>query len=529
MQFGCQNLLNGCDNLNPQNIKNVLIAIKSANLWAMALFIVFLFFVAPILFTLLDTKSSTYLFINRSIGLSVAYTFIAMMVISLLAPKHYWLHELTYGKVWLSGLIGSLLFTILYINYANALMIKVSLAIWVCLVALTALISFIHQHKKHKHLAHEYNQFDQSTIFDPDKSNASNIIEVQSTEHGEKLGEFLLDQNITIEILNSALHGGHLLKLTQYEHVAYARTTNLTLDNFQRFMVDGNAQHLTDKPLWNIEIAFIGNTRGMYTNVLNAVMEMNNAYRAKLINAIKVRPYQSLNTLFEHNHSLRLLGNKKLIHLAYHNNQLEIETEHEFEDSKVKYIRTTTVWLNDGGLICSESKGINEDITVSTEDVPLTYVDLPFEENSLTCIEIQKDIASNTPTKTLILTIEALQTEIDEKHSEIKIEINLNVTPITVQKISANKLTTMSIAQYRKQHCFYCYEIQGVIHHIHTRLEHKYGRQAQYHGDAYKEVTITVLSDFLVDNPEYQKYEEWLLRELQKNIRQPEKSEAQND
>jgi len=189
----------------------------------MALFVVFLFLIAPILFSILDTKSSTYLFVNRAVGLSVSYTFIAIMVISLLAPKHYWLHELTYGKTWISGLIGSVLYTVLYVYYANALMIKVSLAIWVCLVALTALITFVRQHKKHKHLEHEYNQFDQSTIFDPAKSNASHIIEVKHIEGGEAFGDFLLNQNIKLEILNSALHGGLLLKLTQYEHVAYAR------------------------------------------------------------------------------------------------------------------------------------------------------------------------------------------------------------------------------------------------------------------------------------------------------------------
>lgn len=518
-----------------KKLKETLLTIKSANLWAMGLGIVFLFLIAPILFSILDTKSSTYLFINRAVGLSFSYTFIAMMVISLLTPKHYWLHELTYGKVWLSGLVGSILFTILYINYANALMLKVSLIIWACLVVLIALFNSIRQHIKHKHLAHEYNQFDQSTIFDPAKSNASHIIEIQNIEHGEKLGEFLLDQNITIEILNSALHGGHLLKLTQYEHVAYARTINLSVDRHQRFWTDGEKQHLSDQQIWNIEIAFIGNTRGMYTNVLNAVMEMNQHYPAKHIHDIKVRPYQALNDLFEHNHSLRLSGSKKVISLAYYCNQLEITTEHLFEDTKVKCTRTTTVWLNDVGHICSESKGINEDYTVDTEDVPLTHIELPFKENRLTFIEIQKDMAANTPTKTLILTIEALQTKKDEARSEIKLAIDLNVKPITVEKINADQLSTMSIAQYRKQHCFYFYQLQGAIDHILMRLEHKTdslnkdGRQVQNNREEYTEVVKAVLNNFLGDNPEYQQYEEWLLRDLLDSIQQSEKSEAQND
>ena len=273
----------------------------------MALFVIFLFLIAPIIFSILDTKPSSYLFINRSVGLSVSYAFIAIMVISMLAPKHYWLHELTYGKVWLSGVVGSLLFTILYINYADALMIKVSAVIWQCLVSVISFVLLMktkHKSKKEQHLEHEYNKFDQSTIFDPAKSNASHIIEVQQTEGGDALGDFLLNQNIKLEILSVELHGGQLLKLTQYEHVAYARTTNLSLDNFQRFWDDCEKQDLPKQQIWNIEIAFIGNTRGMYTNVLNAVMEMNNHYPAKHIHNIKVRPYQALNDLFEHNHNL---------------------------------------------------------------------------------------------------------------------------------------------------------------------------------------------------------------------------------
>ena len=434
-----------------------MLVLKSANLWAMALFIIFLCLIAPILFSLLDAESSTYLFINRAVGLSVAYTFIAMMVISLLAPKHYWLHELTYGKVWLSGVVGSLLFTILYINYANALMIKLSIVIWLSLVStihFVLLIKTKRKSKKEQHLEHEYNKFDQSTIFDPAKSNASHIIEVKSIEHGEKLGEFLLNQNIKIEILNSALHGGHLLKLTQYEHVAYARTTNLTLDNFQRFMIDGNTQHLSDKLIWNIEIAFIGDTRGMYTNVLNAVMEMNQHYPAKLIHEIKVRPYQALNDLSEHNYRLRLPGNKKLVSLAYHNNQLEIETKHEYEDTKVEYFRTTTVWLSDGGLICSESKGINEDITASTEDVPLTYVDLPFEENRLKYIEVQEADQSDAQPTILVLTIEDTNKSDSTKLGLQKLSIDLAVNPILIKPLSNENNKELSIAGYRKQQCF---------------------------------------------------------------------------
>ncbi len=423
----------------------------------MALFVLFLFLIAPISFTLLDTKSSIYLFINRAVGLSVSYTFIVMMVVSLLAPKHYWLHELTYGKAWISGLVGSLLFTILYINYANALMIKVSIAIWLCLVSTISFVLLLKAKRKSKkelHLEHEYNQFDQSTIFDPAKSNASHIIEVQHIEGGKAFGEFLLNQNITLEILSVELHGGQLLKLTQYEHVAYARTTNLSLDNFQRFMVDGERQQLTEQPIWNIEIAFIGNTRGMYTNVLNAVMEMNQHYPAKLIHDIKVRPYQSLNTLFDHNHSLRLPGNKKLIHIAYHNNQLEIETKHEYEDTKVEYFRTTTVWLSDGGLICSESKGINEDITVSTEDVPLTYVDLPFGENRLFSIEMQKNEQDKTATNVLLLTIQQLYSGKPYWASRELLSIDLNDTPITINRCCDENNKQLSIADYRKQQCF---------------------------------------------------------------------------
>ncbi len=144
----------------------------------MALFVLFLFLIAPISFTLLDTKSSIYLFINRAVGLSVSYTFIVMMVVSLLAPKHYWLHELTYGKAWISGLVGSLLFTILYINYANALMIKVSIAIWLCLVSTISFVLLLKAKRKSKkelHLEHEYNQFDQSTLFDPALANPLKI------------------------------------------------------------------------------------------------------------------------------------------------------------------------------------------------------------------------------------------------------------------------------------------------------------------------------------------------------------------
>ena len=456
----------------------------------------------------------------------------------MLAPKHYWLHELTYGKVWLSGVVGSLLFTILYINYADALMIKVSAVIWQCLVSVISFVLLMktkHKSKKEQHLEHEYNKFDQSTIFDPAKSTASHIINVKHIEGGEAFGEYLLSHNIKLEILSVELHGGQLLKLTHYEHVAYARTTNLSLDNFQRFWDDCEKQDLPKQQIWNIEIAFIGNTRGMYTNVLNAVMEMNNHYPAKHIHNIKVRPYQALNDLFEHNHSLRLPGSKKVISLAYYCNQLEITTEHLFEDTKVKCTRTTTVWLNDVGHICSESKGINEDYTVDTEDVPLTHIELPFEENRLTCIEIQKDMAANTPTKTLILTIEALQTKKDEVRSEIKLTIDLNVNPITVQKISADKLSTMSIAQYRKQHCFAYYEIQYVIDHIHLRLDHKIealnkdGRQVQNNREEYTEVVKAVLSSFLGDNPEYQQYKEWLLRDLLESVQPSEKSEAQND
>jgi len=227
-------------------------------------------------------------------------------------------------------------------------------------------------------------------------------------------------------------------------------------------MVDGDTQHLTDKPLWNIEIAFIANTRGMYTNVLNAVMEMNQHYPAKLIHDIKVRPYQSLNTLFDHNHSLRLSGNEKLIHIAYNNNQLEIETKHEYEDTKVEYFRTTTVWLSDGGVICSESKGINEGITVSTEDVPLTYVDLPFGENRLFSIEMQKNEQDKTATNVLLLTIQQLYSGKPYWASRELLSIDLNDTPMTINRCCDENKGTMRINQYRNQQCYYLYELQGI-------------------------------------------------------------------
>jgi len=72
----------------------------------MALLIISLIFIAPIILILLDLKSSTELFTTRTRRLSVYYTLIAMMFISLFTPKHYWLDELTYGKVWISGLLG---------------------------------------------------------------------------------------------------------------------------------------------------------------------------------------------------------------------------------------------------------------------------------------------------------------------------------------------------------------------------------------------------------------------------------------
>lgn len=442
------------------NLKKILLAIKSANLWAMALCIIFLFFISPIVFSLLDTKPSTYLFINRSVGLSVSYNFIAIMMISLLAAKHYWLHELTYGKAWIFGLIGSLLFTILYINYANALMIKVSLAIWVCLVSTISFIQLIktkRKSKKEQHLEHEYNQFDQSTIFDPAKSNASHIIEVKHIEGGDAFGDFLLNQNIKLEILSIAQHGGYLLKVTQLEHVAYARTINLSLDRHQRFWDDGEKQNLPKQQIWNIEIAFTGNTESLHANVLSAVLEMNKHYPAKLIHDIKVRTYQNLNTLFDHNHSLRLPGNKKLIHLAYHNKQLEIETEHEFEDTKVKYFRATTVWLNDGRLICSESKSINEDITVSTEDVPLAYFDLPFEGCRLKYIEVQESGQSNVHPTILVLTIEDTNKSHSTKLELQKLSIDLAANPIYIKLLSNESYKELSIADYRKQQCFFQY------------------------------------------------------------------------
>ena len=306
-------------------------------------------------------------------------------------------------------------------------------------------------------VAHKNNHFDQSTIFDPAKSSASHIIEVKHIEKAETFGEFLLNQNIKLEILSVEPHGGHLLKLTQYEHVAYARTTNLSVDSHQRFWSDGEKQHLPDQKIWHIEIAFMGNTRGMYTNVLNAVMEMNQHYPAKKIHDVKVRPYQALNALFEHSHSLRLPGNKKLVSIAYHGNELEIETQHEYEDTNVEYTRTTTVWLNDGGLICSESKGINEDITVSTEDVPLTYVELPFEQSRLKYIEIQQNEQAETHPTTLILTIE------DTSNSQIaelqlqKLSIDLSVRPIMTKQLLNVPDKVLSITGYREQQCILLY------------------------------------------------------------------------
>lgn len=304
---------------------------------------------------------------------------------------------------------------------------------------------------------HKNNHFDQSTIFDPAKSSASHIIEVKHIEKAETFGEFLLNQNIKLEILSVELHGGHLLKLTQYEHIAYARTINLSVDSHQRFWADGEKQQLTEKPTWNIEIAFMGNTRGMYTNVLNAVMEMNQHYPAKKIHDVKVRPYQALNALFEHSHSLRLPGNKKLVSIAYHGNELEIETQHEYEDTNVEYIRTTTVWLNDGGLICSESKGINEDITVSTEDVPLTYVELPFEQSRLKYIEIQQSEQAETHPTTLILTIENTGNNYSTKLGLQKLLIDLSVSPKAIIPTANEINKAIAIAYYRELQCFLQY------------------------------------------------------------------------
>ncbi len=421
----------------------------------MGLGIVFIFLIAPILFSILDTKSSTYLFINRSVGLSVSYTFIAIMLIRLLTSKHNWLHELTYGKAWVFGVIGCSLFTFLYINYANALMITESAIIWLCAVSILSFVLLMKAKRKsqiEQRLESEYNQFDQSTIFDPAKSNASHIIEVQHIDSGEAFGDFLLNQNIKLDILSIEQHGGQLLKLAQYEHVAYARTTNLSLDRHQRYWEDGEKKSLSNLHIWNIEIAFIGNTRGMYTNVLNAVIALTQHHPAKLIQDIKVRPYQAINDLFEHNHILHLPGNKKLISIAYHGNELEIETEHEFEDTKVEFTRTTTVWLSDAGLICCESKGINEDITVSTPDVPLTYVELPFENNRLKYIEVQQSEQPKASPEILILTIE----NTNESHSkkELKqVEIDLSVNPLSIKPRSNKADTVLSINEYRKQQC----------------------------------------------------------------------------
>ena len=497
------------------NKSKLLLLIKTTNLWGTALLALSLLLFIPIVLSLLDLKTTTELTVTRTTGLSLSFSLMAIAFFSLLTPKYYWLHELTFAKVWGSGLAGVCLFTYLFNSFATEFMMWVSITIWLCLLAFIASVIHLHQHKNHSALEYEYNQFDQSTIFDPAKSDASHIIEVKSIEHGEKFGEFLLDHGFKLEILSVALHGGHLLKITKDEHSAYVKTTNLSLDNFQRFTVDGERQHLTSKPIWNIEIAFPSNTGDFYNNVLSAVLEMNKYYQAKLIQDIKVWPYQMLNTLFEHNHSLCLHGNKKLISLAYHKNEIEITTEHEFEDTKVKYIQITTVWLSDCGLICSESKGINKDLSVATENVPLSYVDLPFKDNLLWNIQIQKCEQDNPLNNVLVLIVQELINGKRSWNTKKRLAIDLNTTPITIKTIEGDITNTMLISEYRKKQCYSLYELRGVIDQVLGAVKQTIAEIDAIDGPSligtmndFNRVMLGVMEEFLDKNPEFEQYEE---------------------
>lgn len=89
--------------------------------------------------------------------------------------------------------------------------------------------------------------------------------------------------------------------------------------------------------------------------------------------------------------------------------------------------------------------------------MPLTYVDLPFEQSRLKYIEVQQNELDDTHPTTLILTIE------DTSNSQLaelqlqQLSIDLSVNPVSIKPTSSKTNKVLSIAQYRKQQCFYQY------------------------------------------------------------------------
>ncbi|MBV5327620.1 MAG: hypothetical protein JZU65_08260, partial [Chlorobium sp.] len=233
--------------------------------------------------------------------------------------------------------------------------------------------------------------FDPFSMFNPELSDALRIIQIHQTTNGATFGEFLINQNCKFEVLESFMHGGFLLHIQKGGDIAYAKVTDTTEDNVQRFTSSLGLMP-EDEHLWDIEIAFPEFMSLAVIAVERAALEMKSHFTCQSAIGIKVKTYQQLSAFEKYVDDLHHFTNLRLKSIGYNDGWLEIQTIHNWSDeSNIECSRTFSIFGSVKGQLNACHDGINENHTVDLPHLPITYQKLPFVACRLIDIEISQD------------------------------------------------------------------------------------------------------------------------------------------
>lgn len=257
------------------------------------------------------------------------------------------------------------------------------------------------------------------SVFNLDNSTAQHIIQVHGADNGNIFKDFVLNENCSVEIIEQYMHGGSLLHIKKNGKSAYAKTTNITVDNEQHFQSTVSAKP-DDNHLWNIEIAFPHSKSLTLVAVERALLEMKNHHTIDKIICINVEDYRRVCKLEKYVHKLHQISNIRIKTIGYHKNHIEIQTIHRDSNSDIEWILTLTI-LNSNSDIFVSNRGINKDLTVSLPPIPVKYCQLPFEP-----CRIQDIFLSQKGKSILILylTLRAIEHKNEGKERVLVIEVS---------------------------------------------------------------------------------------------------------
>jgi len=235
---------------------------------------------------------------------------------------------------------------------------------------------------------------DLDRLFNPETSDATTLLHISKLEDnrelsGHLLEEYLINQGCRFEIISQEITGDSVIKINDGDHVAYVKSLNLSIRQFQQYAQTKNIEHLPpDAMQWDILIAVIDDSPTLQTKIEFAIKELVQHHQTKFARMFDVCEYQQLGRLCDFNKGLAQAPNQ-VRSIGHYRGTLEITLEIFFQDGKnINMYFCESIWRSAKGILGSECMAINEDATASTPDVELTYFSLPYPQCQLIALNV---------------------------------------------------------------------------------------------------------------------------------------------